>query len=1084
MAELATAFVRVRPNLTGFKAEAEAGTRQAGAALGKLFALAFGTVVVEELARHTIVAAAQQDAQFAKIRQLTKSAGAEWEVYGKTVQEAIIEKSESSGFAVDQLATAYGRLIQQTKDSSKALQLLTTASDVARARGTAVTQVATSLSRALGGNAQALSRLGIIIPKYTAGQDAAKKKLQELAQAETALSEIRRGVAPIKLDEQARAYETLGETQRAQLKLTLQQQLAQAAALDKTVGAEKTLAEVAKRFKGQGAIFGETAAGQADRFQISVHELEVTIGEHLIPLLGSAAEQGRKWAVELEHSSSVGEAAQAVADNLAGGVRGVASAIAAAYPAIKITAEAIQAVLSTVGAGPLLATYAAYKGLVIVTGIYAAAEGRVAAARAAAATATVAETGATAAATVATSAQAAATELDADAQLALFSATELEVGAQQSLFDVTALTTVATEAQTVSIAEEGVAAAATGGELGFMGAALAAIGTGGILLGLAAVAGGIYYLSTRTSDTERAVNDLTDAFGDLNEAAKKVATTHGDVTAAGAAITSARIAREQAAQGLAAANAQLDTDYTGAHATQAKLAQDQLAIAQAADTWRRANSALLDSEKAKTAAAKASSDAIADQKQKTNELIDAQLALASADDKVRVAGRTGIIIADGAGKSAASYAAHLREVASDTEKTTAAQRFNLRTLADYTEAIGKIPSDKVIRLTLNDDAFYKKLTQVRATIASAAGALFDAFTKPSEAGPARGAAALPVEAKKKLTVDIGDATVAGVTQGLSKAEIARQVAASFRDAVVQAKQSLTSIGSTLGDQIGKVMDAALAASEAKLAASPAALRIKQLLAEVSREQAERNARSAGAAVDTTLAQLQALQRAFGPGAHTAAQDAQLTAANNAYLDAQSTIRETAAQHEADSLQKGLDNRKANLEKRNEAEKTAAARRLADLNSELDRGLISQQQYVSRLNALLRREGVNYKAAGKLLGESFAQGFQEQVTAAINQARILSGLTPAQRGRGSGAAPVITDPRKVAGKTEADLVKQNADHGQTTAKNTAETVAEIKKLGAVIEKHGNTYNFTIPPDVSKKDAAQIAKLASGLRKGAQ
>lgn len=1076
MAELATAFVRVRPNLTGFKAEAAAGTREAGAALGKIFALAFGTVAAEELARHVVTVAAQQDAMFAKIRQLTKSAGADWEVYGQTVQEAIIKKSESSGFAVDQLASAYGRLIQQTKNSRQALALLTTASDVARARGTAVTQVATSLSRALGGNAQALSRLGIIVPKYTAAQDAAKKKLQELADAEQALSEIRRGVAPIKLDDQATAYEKLGETQRAELKRTLTAQLQAAAASDKLIGAQKTLAEVSARFKGQGAIFGETAAGQADRFQISIHELEVTIGEHLIPLLGGAAEQGRKWAEALGQSSEVGHAAEAVAQNIAAGVKGAAQAIAAAYPVIKLSAQAIGEVLSVVGAGPLLATYAAYKGLVLVTGLYASAEKKVVAVRAQATAAQAAEVEGSATATATTAAQTAATEalVVAERELAAAQAwAALAVGSQAEAQTAAAVTaaelSVAEAALAVSETEAAAAAGALDVALGFL------TGPTAILLGVAAIAGGLYWLSTRTSDAEQAANKARDAYESLNKAAANVSTTRGDVGAAGQAIISARIAREQAAQQLKSANDQLDKDYASAHPSADKLKTDQLNIAAAADQWRRANQTLLDSEKAKTQASKASAKAISDEKQKTSDLVDAQLSLAHQADQVRVAGKSAVVISDGGAKSAANYAGQLRKLAEDTKATTAAQRFNLRQLADYTDAIGKIPSDKVIRLTLNDATFYNKLQKDIGVLKSAGAAFLDLF-KPHEATDSRGAAALPVATKKKITVDVADATLAGVTA--AGPSIASQVAKAFKDAVLQAKQSLTSIGDSLATQVGTLLDAQLAAAEAKIANGPTARTIKQLTAEATRLQAQTARRDSGQQIANQLAALQGLQRAFGPGAHTADQDLQLAQAQTAYQDALDSQKAATDTAQASSLQSQLDAQKAWLEKRNQTEKTAAARRIADLNDELNRGLITERQYAARLPGILQKEGVHFKDAGRLLGKAFSDGFQEQLAAALKQAKAIAQLTPAERGRGTGSAPIITDPRKVAQTTRQGLVASQ-DHS-ATARNTADTVAELKKLGAVIDKAGTHVHITIPPDVSPKDSAKIVKLAKALK----
>lgn len=1071
--ELATAFVRVRPNLTGFKAEAEAGTKQAGAALGKVFALAFGTVAVEELARHVVTVAAQQDAMFAKIKQLTKSAGADWTVYGQTVQEQIIKKSESSGFAVDQLANAYGRLIQQTKNSKQALSLLTTASDVARARGTAVTQVATSLSRALGGNAQALSRLGIIVPKYTVQQDAAKKKLQELAEAETALAEIRKGDAPINLDAQAKAYETLGSTQRTELKATLTAQLAAAAASDKQIGAQKTLQEVSERFKGQGEIFGETAAGQADRFQISVHELEVTIGEHLIPLLGSAAIKGREWAEALGSSATVGHAAEAVAQNIASGVSEVAAAIAAAYPAIKLTAEAIGEVLGTVGAGPLLATYAAFKLAQTGAALYADGVKKLASYQALAVKAATQEAAANTAAAATTTAQTAATAAGAEAQVAKTVATASGTTATIANARVTLTSTAANEAQAVAITTTGTAAAAASIEVGLLDTALAAITSIGILPVIAAVAGGLYYLSTRESEASKLTADLSKQMTDLAAAHRDAASAAQTLAAANAQLPKLDSDRATAIDDIATAQSNYDQAAGSGHASRATLAADAKAIADAQARWRDTNKSVATTESAKAAAVKASADA--------ETAVTIALANSAGDlEKLRDSTYQGAAQRlAGAGNPAAAatqdaenYANAIRKARDNAKDLTQSEKDRYTALAGYVEGIERAPTDKEINLYLNTDPAMQAWNALKKTISD----VVENVSKPGARGDQ--AKTVVLHSATAITKQIADATVDGIDQGVSQASIRQQVAQAFKDAVVQAKQSLVSIGSTLAGQVGQLLDAQLAASEAKLASSPAALAVKQLTADAAALQARISGRDAQAQTDTAQATLASLQKTFGPGAHTAAQDAQIVAAQNAVLDAQDSAAAAADTAEASRQQDALDRTKTNLETRESIAKAAAAQRIADLTDELNKGVISEKQFASKLPGILAAEGVKVKNAGKLLGVSFADGFNESFTGAISQARINAALSPAERGKGTGAAPIVVDPRKVAQTTRQGL--ESSGDQKAVASNTADTVTEIKKLGAIVEKHGKSITFVIPPDVSKKDRDHIAKLAGSLK----
>lgn len=974
MAELATAFVRVRPNLTGFKGEAEAGTRQAGAALGKVFAIAFGGVALAELGKVSVEAAATQQAAIARVQQITKSAGAENEAYGKSIKENLIDLAQRTGFSVEDLAQGFGRLQQQTKNTQATLTSLGTAADVARARGQGLAQVATAITRAYAGNAQGLGRLGIILPKYTAQVDALEKAHAEAAAA--------------------------GQKFSAQENINYKAQLDSAAASDKLIGSQKALAEVQARFQGQGSIFGETAAGQVARFHVAITELEVSVGTHLLPYISAAAEAGREWADELGKSGTLAKDVDSTVRGLAEGFGAVKDVLVASGPALNLAAKAFSTIAGSGIVGPAVAAYAAYKGLAVAIGLVNAASIKL---------------GIT---TVANTVAATANTATVAEQTLVYRA-----NAGFVLED-----TVAVEANAAAQVEG--AAAARGFALSLaltnpVGASIAALALG---------AGAIYYFQTQATRAGAATKELSADFANLN-----------------ASLAAGRGGAQQAAADVKA----LDDRLVALGST-----SESVGGAKAGGfKWGAA-----------VDGAKAASGAVKD------------------------------------------YVAQLQHVLDTSTSMTAAQRLQVERLQDIAEATNRIPTRHETTLVINDRGAFDELARFNAAVIAGQNAatsdLLQAaqgvgdklapagfLNKPkikqaadlAAAGfdAAIGAHPPPPELGKKFSVTIADATSTGLSQGITQADVTRQVAQSLRDAVTQAKQSLSSIGSTLGGQIGQVMDAALAAAEAKLAASPAAQAVKRLTAEAERLQAASASRDAGQQIANQLAALQGLQRAFGPGAHTADQDLQLAQAQTAYQDAIDSQKATADTAQASSLQTQLDNQKASLEKRNEAEKTAAARRIADLNDEVNRGLITQQQYVSRLNALLRREGVNYKAAGSLLGKAFADGFQEQLAGAIKQARALGVLTPAQRGRGTGAAPIITDPRKVAAATGASLnaqlrTQRESEAAAKTASNTADAVAELKKLGAIINQQGSRIQVTIPPGKTDKEAAQIVKLAKALK----
>jgi len=1039
ISELATAFVRVRPNLTGFKQEAQAGVATAGAGLGKAFGLAFGIGAGFEIVKfieESVKRGAAEAAALTQTEQSIKNAGAQWEVYGQTVEDVFNKQELTKGFDLTDQAAAFGKIVQQTKDTERALEDLNIAMDVARARHLGLGQVAVALARLEGGNAQSLSRLGIVLPKVTVAQDKLKAAHNEAIVSGEKFNAI-----------QGAEYKAALEVAKAQ---------------DKATTATGARAEVTKRYAGQADAFAGTAVGAAARMHVAVENLQEAVGKQLLPALASAAEEATVFFQDLSENRE-----------LLDGVRGIVSAIGQAVgftkdalvelaPAFHVIAE----VVSTLGGAPIAAALIAWKALPPVLALTGTAFDKVALSEAA----------------VATNTQLASARLTlwmAQADLAAASANGLAAAEAR----VAVASAAMAEAQTAATAAQTRLTAASAG---------VGVGLTGMLGPIALAAGAVFFLQQYF---EKADTSMADFQKTANSLASNLANADLDVAGLGISRDQAQNQSVQANLALAAARQKLAADRAG------DVSLKQLAASEAAVTQARL--AATSAAHSYTSAVKQLDEATVKQRigeqAVTADVQDLGAQLEAVKDKVAV-------IAEWKGPEAALAA--FGKMLDNLAEANPALEAQVKNLKGIVEATGKIPSRKTIQIVLDPRLDASVITeqitsQVNASVAALRGPLADALGNLIPAGLTGGLKPLDfsnfskdmgiaiqgvVPEAKKLKPVITDSLVGGAQD--ARVDVAAEFAKALADGVTSAKQNLTSIGQTIGDDIGQVMDARLAAAEAKLATSPAAAEIKSLLAEAKFAQDRISSRQRQNTASDAARALADLQRAFGTGAHTAEQDAQLQDAQNAVLDAADQTRADAAQARADALQTGLDQRQANLEKRNEAEKAAAQQRLTDLNDAVNRGLITEKTYVTRLNKLLRDEGVNFKSAGAALGSAFAAGFREQLQGALAQAKILANLTPGQRGRGTGGAPTATDPlgdaRRAAQTASASNAAQDrtaADAASRVAANTAETVAEIKKLGGVVTKKGTTINITIPAGTPEKNAAEVVKLQKALAKGA-
>lgn len=338
--EIATAFVRIRPNMAGFRGETESGVRSAFSNISKIVGGAFAAVGTFQLGKNLIEAASQHQAAFAVLDTAIKNAGASTKGFGASLDEVLEKEARLKGFTDEQLATGLTTLVSVTHNTRKAFTDLQEAEDLARARHVDLTTASLALARAEQGSTQTLSRFGVKVPEVTAHVDRLKKAHDEAV---------------------ASGAKFTGQTE-----LEYKALLAQAKAADTAATRQEALRLVQERFGGVASTFARTSAGEFARFTQNVHQLEVTIGRGLLPVITSITSGASSYIGALATSERFQSAVASGARDLGqalGVVRSVAETVG---PPLLTVAKAGADVARVIGAAPILTAIVTYKGLVTV----------------------------------------------------------------------------------------------------------------------------------------------------------------------------------------------------------------------------------------------------------------------------------------------------------------------------------------------------------------------------------------------------------------------------------------------------------------------------------------------------------------------------------------------------------------------------------------------------------------------------------------------------------------------------------------------------------------------------------------------
>lgn len=231
-----------------------------------------GTAFIAGAIGGLIVKKATDEAQRAQesqvqLRNALDRTGQSYDAQRESIERYLEKAEEASAFDRIDLRTSLGLLVRATGDTSKAQDLLSQATDVARGRHISLDAAVRLVTRAYQGNVGMLRRVGIDVQAVTTAQD----KLRE-----------------------------------AHVKVT-PEMTRQAAAIDKQATATKALALLNDRYSGAAAAHARTLAGREEALGNAFTDVSVSIGKAVTPALTSMFEWMAKTVRQAQHSKDVHE---------------------------------------------------------------------------------------------------------------------------------------------------------------------------------------------------------------------------------------------------------------------------------------------------------------------------------------------------------------------------------------------------------------------------------------------------------------------------------------------------------------------------------------------------------------------------------------------------------------------------------------------------------------------------------------------------------------------------------------------------------------------------------------------------------
>jgi hypothetical protein len=256
-----------------------AGHMQKFAAVGKaaLLGVAGAAVVV---GGYSVEMADKFERSHAKLVAAVKATGSSMDVWGSQISNTN-KYMEKLGFTNAESEDALGQLTIALGDPSKAMQVMSTSADLARAKNIDLASAGVMVARAMEGNSRALKQMGIDLPINAKSAENLKVAQNNLRFATEAYkSQLERvhekhTVTKADLDTLKTAHDRL--------------QFAQSQVNEAQHAGTLILDELNKRLGGQSQEYTESFAGKVTVLKAQLEDLGVKIGLAVIPMLEKAA---------------------------------------------------------------------------------------------------------------------------------------------------------------------------------------------------------------------------------------------------------------------------------------------------------------------------------------------------------------------------------------------------------------------------------------------------------------------------------------------------------------------------------------------------------------------------------------------------------------------------------------------------------------------------------------------------------------------------------------------------------------------------------------------------------------------------
>lgn len=1086
----------------GFKAETETGVKGAFKDVGKLVAGAFAIGGAVETVKKIGEAASEDQAAFAILDKTLKNAHASTTLYGKSVDELI--KKQKAGFKDEDLASAFVRLISATHNTRKAYRDLGLAEDVALARHVGVAQAALAVSKAEQGSTTSLQRLGIVLKPVTAAHDALKRSHDEAVASGAKFSK--------------------------QQDVLYRQALLQAKAQDAVASRTANMATLQRRFGGTTETFAKTAAGAWANLQEQVHLFEVFIAERFLPGFTSAVTKVGNELSKLSANKNFRNDLNTIFADIHAGANAVIGPL-------KAVASAAEAVDQAVGGRTILAAVVAYKAFGFAVGLAESAQKKWAAARAAAAAAQLGGAAAEEAGTAVETAFAKAVVASAAAQIAATEALIANSAARAENAEITALQssliarveaelggdvailaadTAATEAVTAAklayaeaLAAVGAATAASSAETAasvgvtstLRAGMLSLVGgpVGALTLGVAGLAAGIVYLSTRETAWDKVNREAASSLGALNDAIERGRNIRQERRDNVGQTAQDLLGVREARLGVARAQQALAT--TTAARGSLEYQQAVLSVAEAVQQYRRALHALADDQRHAGTLAKDQATAADTANAKLRESSKAVYDLAAAY-RQKAALSTGRQIPEGgifnetarnahaAAKAVDGFVKALEKDAAALQKLHPLAASNAALLAEFTQQVGRLPTKHETRIILsNRDAtatlqeiltkiFPAAFANMKKTAVAGGVAAGDAFwtglssslggppssifdsvgfllstvkkdtaTTRTAADKAKSKAADAAAATALASANAADSAVSAARDNLA------QVTSSATDAINQARQSVADAQQSLADTI----------RQGQTQITDAVISGKQ------------NLFSIGQKLASDIQSFLDKQGSFAPLTSGAAKQFQKLAAQ---IKAGAGGPDIQRQATALSAQLQGATAKQALAAQTKQDVGRQVNDLVDVFAKGPQNAAAQKRFNAGLAKILKVDHVTRAAVVKEFGIAFWDDLQAQIVGARKQAAAL-GAGP--RRKGTGQEPSIVRPEQTVIDVQRQIAaaqRQVAQSQLAEAKTQTQQLKDIAKATTALNGKVKAQGWAKTNLGKKAQAARDAKTYKG------